>query len=274
MSTRTRTTASTPASTPTPAAGFSGRRVLGLARFNLTLMLRNRTTLVYGLVMPLLPLLLLLTTSGDSDRGVATTVTSAWLVALLFPVYYNLLSMFVTRRDELVLKRLRTGEVRDLELIVSMALPGAAIGIVGALLAVPAVALSGGSMPTNALLLVVGLLAAVGTFAALAIWTASWTRTAEAAQLTSAPVMVLALVGTVVGVVPDSVARWLELTPGAAVADVVSVAWFGLESGQEEGTLSWGATFTEGALPIVVLLAWTVLAVVVARRSLRWEPRS
>ena len=46
-------------------------------------------------------------------------------MALLFPGYYNLLSMFVTRRDELVLKRLRTGEVRDLELVTSMALPGA-----------------------------------------------------------------------------------------------------------------------------------------------------
>ena len=271
MSSHTTTGVPTTARRP---ARFSTGRVLGLARFNLTLMLRNRTTLVYGLVMPLLPLLMLLTTSGSSDSGVSATVTSAWLIALIFPVYYNLLSMFVTRRDELVLKRLRTGEIRDFELIVSMGLPGAAIGILGALLAVPVVALAGGSLPTNPLLLLVGLVAAVGTFAALAIWTASWTRTAEAAQLTSAPVMLLALMGTVVGVVPDSVARWLELTPGAAVADVVSVAWFGLESGQEEGTLSMGATFAESAPPIAVLLAWTVLAVVVARRSLRWEPRS
>ena len=45
------------------------------------------------------------------------TLSTVLLMALMFPVYYNLLSMFVTRRDELVLKRLRTGEVRDLELV-------------------------------------------------------------------------------------------------------------------------------------------------------------
>ena len=48
-----------------------------------------------------------------------------FLVIALFPVYYNVLSQFVSRRDELVLKRMRTGETRDAELLVSIALPGA-----------------------------------------------------------------------------------------------------------------------------------------------------
>ena len=49
-----------------------------------------------------------------------------FLVIALFPVYYNVLSQFVNRRDELVLKRMRTGETRDAELLVSIALPGGA----------------------------------------------------------------------------------------------------------------------------------------------------
>ena len=76
MSSHTTTGVPTTARRP---ARFSTGRVLGLARFNLTLMLRNRTTLVYGLVMPLLPLLMLLTTSGSSDSGVSATVTSSWM---------------------------------------------------------------------------------------------------------------------------------------------------------------------------------------------------
>ena len=50
-------------------------------------------------------------------------------MAALFPVYYNVLSQFVTRRDELVLKRLRTGETSDAELLASIALPGAALAL-------------------------------------------------------------------------------------------------------------------------------------------------
>ena len=57
------------------------------------------------------------------------------MVAWLLPVYYNILSIIVTRRDELVLKRLRTGEARDGELLLSMCLPGIAISLVVAVLA-------------------------------------------------------------------------------------------------------------------------------------------
>ena len=42
-------------------------RTLGLARFNSMLMMRNRTTLLYALVMPLLPLGLLFV-GGRADR--------------------------------------------------------------------------------------------------------------------------------------------------------------------------------------------------------------
>ena len=79
--------------------------------------MRNRLTLVYAVVMPLLPLGLLFV--GERRRGRRQHAPSSptFVMALMFPVYYNLLSMFVSRRDELVLKRLRTGEVRDLELV-------------------------------------------------------------------------------------------------------------------------------------------------------------
>lgn len=35
-----------------------------------------------------------------------------------------MLAQFVNRRDELVLKRMRTGETRDAELLASIAVPG------------------------------------------------------------------------------------------------------------------------------------------------------
>ncbi|WP_121253347.1 ABC transporter permease [Nocardioides ferulae] len=256
-------------------------RALALARFNWTLMVRNRTTMLYAFAVPLLPLALLFTADASGadpgavgDAGVAV-VGAALVTALLFPGYYNLLSMFVTRRDELVLKRLRTGEIRDAELIVSMALPGAAITLAVAVATIPVAGVAGFPLPGNPLLLATGILLGVAAFAALAVWTAAWTRTAEAAQLTSAPVMVIAIAGFVAPALPDRWQSWFDLLPGAAVGDLVRTGWFGQsESGAAVGGLSFLEAWVAAAPALGVLAGWLLLAAWLAGRSLRWEPRA
>jgi ABC-2 type transport system permease protein len=250
-------------------------RVTRLARTNATLMMRNRLTLGYALVMPLLPLgLLLLGERGDVDAG-SGTIATAVLMALLFPVYYNLLSMFVSRRDELVLKRLRTGELRDGELVLSMALPGVVITVLVFLLTVAVASGTGLAFPLNPVLLLVGLLLACATFVAFALWTASWTRTAESAQLTSMPVLFLATVGLFEQAFPASAHRWVDLLPGAAVSDLLRVGWFGraTDLGSTQ-TYGFWDTWVQAAPALAVLAAWTAIALWLARRSMQWEPRS
>ena len=248
-------------------------RILGLARFNAILMIRNRTTMFYAFAVPLLPLGLLFTVPDPEPLAGVATIGITWLMALLFPGYYNLLSMFVTRRDELVLKRLRTGQARDVELVTSMALPGVALTCAVVALTVPVAAAAGFDLPLNPVLLLLGVLLACVTFAAFALWTAAWTKTAEAAQLTSGPVMILALAGFVTPAMPERVGRWFELLPGAAVNELVRVGWFGLERGSEEATVGFWGTWAEVLPAFGVLVGWTVLAVALALRSLRWEPR-
>lgn len=261
-------------STSTLTPSLSPRRTVGLARFNFILMMRNRTTMLYAFLVPLFPMLLLFAVDTSEAAAGIGPIAVALLMALLFPGYYNLLSMFVTRRDELVLKRLRTGETRDSELITSMALPGLAIILAITVLLVPLAAVAGFELPRNPLLLLVGVVLATATFAGFALWTASWTRTAESAQLTSGPVMLLALVGTFAQAVPENVGRWLELTPGAAISDLVALGWFGVDPDATEQ----GVTFAEGvgqALPAAgVLVVWLVIALALAARSLQWEPRA
>jgi ABC-2 type transport system permease protein len=236
------------------------RRVGGLAWANALLLFRNRLTLFYGLVLPLLPMALLLSAErGDVQTG-AVVAGVVLMMAWLFSVFYNVLSLVVTRRDELVLKRLRTGETSDLELLTGLALPSiatavmvsAAVVLVGMALGLPA--------PANAALYVVTVLAACGLFWAFALWTAAWTRTAEAAQMTSMPVMLLAIVGTMQRTLPDEVGRVVEYTPGAALDTLVRVTWFDL-----------GGDLLRSLL---ILAGWIVVAVVLARRSLQWEPRT
>ena len=247
------------------------RRTLVLARANAVLMLRNKVTLLYGLVLPLLPLGLLAGTDGD-EGAASHAVLTVLMTALLFPVYYNVLSLLVTRRDELVLKRLRTGETRDLELVVSLALPGTVVALAVGVAVVPAAAAFGARLPLNPVLYAVGLVASCVLFAAFAVWTAAWTRNAEAAQMTSMPVLLLAVVGMVPAqVLPSALAEVVQRTPIAALDSLVSAAWFGSDDGTRLGFVeTWGVAVE----PLAVLVAWTLLAVWLARTSMRWEPRS
>lgn len=249
-------------------------RVLGLAQSNALLMRRNLLTVVYAVGVPLVPLALLAATPEQTGQAGAVPLSLCLLMALLFPVYYNLLSMFVTRRDELVLKRLRSGEATDADIVLSMALPGVVIVLVVAVVAAVLAAVLGFGLPLNPVLVVVGLLISCAAFAALALWTAAWTRNAEAAQLTSAPVLLLATAGSTRAALPEDAQRWVDLLPGAALEDLVRVAWFGLEPGVgSSGSVSFVATWVEALPPLGVLLAWTALGFLLARQAMSWEPR-
>ncbi len=249
-------------------------RVLGLAHSNALLMRRNLLTVVYAVAVPLLPLAILAYTPEKTGRAGAGPLSLVLLMALLFPVYYNLLSMFVTRRDELVLKRLRSGEATDVEIIVSMALPGVALVFVVAGITAVVAGVLGFGLPTNPILLVLGLLLSCVTFSALALWTAAWTRNAEAAQLTSAPVLVLATIGITRAAFPERAQQWLDLLPGAALEDLVRVAWFGLEPGVlGTDVVTWSATWSEALPALGYLLGWTIIGALLARRAITWEPR-
>ncbi len=238
------------------AGTTSATRLIGLSLANARLMLRNPITLASGIIIPLFPLGFVVASNGKETSvagGVALVLTIAWLL----PVYYNTLSIIVSRRDELVLKRLRTGEARDGELLLSMCLPGIAIaGIAAALAALAASVI--GHPPASPATYLLAVLGGSVMCAALAVWTASWTRNAEAAQMTSMPVFTLLAVGMLGEVVPDGAREYVALTPGGAL-DVLA-------------RLSWGAD-TNAPQAAAVVAAWTLLATWIARRSMRWEPR-
>lgn len=237
-------------------ATSSRQRLIALTRANTTLMLRNPITLSYGILGPLLPLALV-PFSGGKEASVAIAIAGVLMVSWLLPVFYNILSIIVTRRDELVLKRLRTGEASDNELLLSMCLPGIAISMVVAVLAA-LIATAIGQPPASPLTY---LLAAIGgsvLCAALAVWTASWTRNAEAAQMTALPVFMLLMLGMFARSLPEAAQDYIALTPGGALDALAR--------------LSWGAE-VDATRSVIAVVVWTSLAIWTARRSMRWEPR-
>jgi ABC-2 type transport system permease protein len=239
---------------------------------------RNRLALLYAVLMPLTPLFILLTNErGDLSLGVSA-IGGVLLLAGLFPVYYNVLGQFVSRREELVLKRMRTGEVRDSELLIGIALPGLVCALVTCAAGVPVAIAAGQPVPVNLFLLDAGTSLSLVMFAALAYWTAAWTRSAEAAQLTSMPVIILAAVGPL-GVMMTGLSGPVRViigaTPGAALTELVRAGWFGFDGdGATTRTLSFAGSWAPAVPPMLVMALWTVGALLLARRSLRWEPRS
>lgn len=186
--------------------------------------------------------------------------------SLLFAVYSSLVSVFTARREELVLKRLRTGELRDAEVLAGAALPAVVTGFVQCvLLAVGCTVLLDLGAPSAPHLAVLGLLLGLSSSVTLAALTASFTRTVESAQVTTLPVLMITMLGSGVIVplelLPDRLASVCELLPLTPVITLVRGGWSGDLSG------------TEALTAIATAVAWTVVAVFAVRRWFRWEPR-
>jgi ABC-2 type transport system permease protein len=243
-----------------------------LARAELTLLGRSRATLVSVVLVPLLLPFSVRAAVDEMDlKEAGLTVGTVLLPAavgfsLLFAVYGALTTAYVTRREELVLKRLRTGELRDREILVGAALPASGIGVAQSLLlAVGCGVLLDVGAPSAPHLVLLGLLSGIVLCGALAAVTAAFTRTAESAQVTALPMMFVSMLGSGVTVplevLPERLASFCELLPLTPVITLVRAGWTGDLSGYD----ALGAVATA--------LAWTVLAVFAVRRWFRWEPR-
>jgi len=173
---------------------------------------------------------------------------------------------------------MRTGEVRDAELVASIALPGIASALGIAAVAVPVAAAFGQDLPINPLLYVAGAVLTVVMLSAFAFWTAAWTKSAESAQLTSLPIILIVSFGplfTSISGLPDVLRDLAEFTPGSAMSEMVRIGWFGLD-GQDatKTSLDFAGTWSVALQPLSVMVAWTAVAISLAKRSMRWEPRS
>lgn len=265
----------TESTTPTTSAL---RPLAALGRAEYLQFLRNRTLMFMGTVFPIgLPLMtfVIARRNGSSAGDVAVlTLEMFAFIALVFVQYYSVLSLVTTRRGEGVLKRLRTGEAADWQILTAPAAPGALLTLVGAAAMAAIVYLAGAPAPVNALLMVVAIIGGIVTFSVLALLTAAFTKNAEAAQVTSLPVMAIATVGlgSIRGILPERFADIVDWTPMAAVADLVSLGADGRLIGGTNA-LDFMGTFGDAGRPLATLVAWTVVGLLIAQRSFRWDER-
>jgi ABC-2 type transport system permease protein len=267
-------TTSTTARPPAPAASRRAAppaRVWSLARAEVLLLLRNRTTLFNALAIAPATVGFLAwvgagafpDTPGVDQETATFLLPSLAAIALVFVVYYNLTTTLVARREELVLKRLLTGQASAGEIVAACATPAVLVVVgqlvlgtvaIGVWFGLPAVA--------NPLWLLLAVVGGVVVFVLLAVVSSGLTRTVESAQLTTLPVIMLtmALSGFTVplDLLPDvvgTVASWTPMYP------VVALLEAGFGSGAGVGQ------------PLLCLALWIVVGLAASRRWMRWEPR-
>ena len=256
--------------------GAAGR-IRALAGAEIRLLLRNRTAVVNSVLAPLLMIVAVQGLGQAAGNGAGPgLVVTAIAVTLVLTAYYNLVTTFVARREELVLQRMRTGELTDAEVVLGTAVPTLVVTLVqvGVVL-VGSLALGRWSAPVDVVLPLVAIVGGSALMLLMAAASTSFTQTAESAQITTMPFVVVAT--TLSGLFfplsafPEPLASAARLLP---LSPVVELARLGLAGRTWTGSsVDLAGAWAQAPLPLGVLAGWLVLSAVVARRVFRWAPR-
>jgi ABC-2 type transport system permease protein len=232
-------------------------RVLTLARAEARILIRNRLVAATGVLMPLLIGLFIGTSGKDGTWG--NVVAMQLVLMLLFCVYTTATTSIAARKRQLVLKRLRSGELDDAEILAGLLAPLFVLALAQLVILVLCTVAFGAPLPPRPGLLAPALALGALMSAAIALATAAFTASAELAQITVTPFFFAAIAGATWVVSADGENALSVIAPGGALAALTRGAWEG------------------GGMPLLAcaaLLAWTAAGAAVARRWFCWEPRS
>lgn len=238
--------------------------MLPIARSELSQLFRNRAVLITSLIMPVAASVFFIgyrdTFSQIGSLGYVAAVLVFTIAA--FGLYATTVTTLAARRQNLFLKRLRSTAAGDATILTGLVLPVSIIAIVqvGVILVVFA---GVGRAPVNPVLLVAALAATLAMMLAFAIATAGVTNSPEHAQVTTLPLSLgVIAVASWVGITgTESLAPLKRILPGGSATELVVNAWNG------------GVPLSDSVLLLAPTLVWVAVAVGLATRMFRWEPR-
>jgi ABC-2 type transport system permease protein len=241
--------------------------MLQLSLVELRLLLRRRITAFSVVVVPvgLAALVLFGDRPGDTaawGRLLATHVS----LLMMMSVFLVSVTVFTSRRQSRVLKRLRTTELSDTAVLGGVLLPVVAVGLVQTVAFLVFCFATGAPVPGDPATVVVGVVLSVAVATAVGVATACLSRSVEATQVTSTPVVVAAVASTFLTSSNEPAVAALGLAmPIAGPADLVA--------------RGWSAGTSVGDVPVLPLdlasaVLWLTVAGFVFRSTFRWEPRA
>ena len=238
--------------------------MLPIARSELAQILRNRAVLITSLVMPVAVGAFFVYQRDSFEELYGLGYIAAIIVFTVgaFGLYATIVTTLAARRQTLFLKRLRSTAASDPTILSGLVLPVAVISAVQVALILGVFA-AVTERPADIPVLVVAIVATFLMMLALGLATAGVTNSPEQAQVTTLPVA-LGTVGVAswVGIAGTESVAWLKrLLPGGSATELIVETWNG------------GLPFLEALRLLAPTFGWVVLAVVLARRYFRWEPR-
>ncbi|HLR97746.1 MAG TPA: ABC transporter permease [Jiangellaceae bacterium] len=267
------------AATLEPTRGGSARRMLSLARAETKLLVRNRTAVVNSLLLPIILVVFFwYAMPGEAMGGSMMHLLTMMLVfTLLFVTYYNLVTTYVARRQDSVLKRMQTGELTDAEILLGTAVPTMLVSLVQIGIVTLGLGLLGELvMPTNLILIALALVGGTALMIGLAAASTVFTRTAETAQITTLPLIMVSMglsgLFFPLSILPDALATISRFLPVTPVVELSNLGLFGQTA--EQDVVGFADTFSHAALPTAVLIAWILIGVYLTRDRFRWSPRA
>ncbi|MCT2592895.1 ABC transporter permease [Streptomyces sp. N2-109] len=238
--------------------------MLSIALSELIQIFRNRLVLVTSLIMPAaVSAYFIYQHEVFADLGSLGYIAGLVMFTVgAFGLYTTTVTTLASRRQNLFLKRLRSTPASDASILLGLMLPVTVLALlqVAAILTVLAVVAGG---PTNVVLLVAAVLATVIMMLGLGLATAGLTNSPEHAQVTTLPISLGAIaVASWVGITgAEELTLLKRLLPGGSATELVLNAWNG------------GVPVTDSLLLLVPTLSWVIVAVALASRLFRWEPR-
>lgn len=230
-----------------------------IALSELRLIVRNKTVLIGATLFPLALGGYLIYSREDVGRSWPELVLLQVVFFTLFTLYLTITTTLATRRNDLFLKRLRSGESSDAAILLGLVTPVVVLLAVQLGIVLIAMLIAGASAPGNAWLLAAGILGFVAAAAAVGILTGNITPSAASAQVTSLPFLTLAAGSAIWAMFAHD--WYISLLPGGALTVLVHAA-YGTDTSPEQLALALGS-----------LLAWAVIPAVIAYKTFRWEPR-
>ncbi|MBY8870537.1 ABC transporter permease [Micromonospora sp. PLK6-60] len=238
--------------------------MLSIASSELIQILRNRLVLVTSLIIPFaVSAFFVRQHETFADIGSLGYIAAIVLFTVAaFGLYATAVTTLASRRQNLFLKRLRSTAAGDSTILAGLLLPPTAIAVVQVAAILTALAMVAGG-PANVALLVLAVLATLAMMIGLALATAGLTNSPEHAQVTTLPVTLgVIAVSSWVGISGTENLAWLKrLLPGGAATELARNAWNG------------GVAVADSLLLLAPTLGWVVVAVALATRLFRWEPR-
>jgi ABC-2 type transport system permease protein len=238
--------------------------MLSIAHGELIQIFRNRSVLINSFVIPVaISAFFIYRHEVFAELGSLGYIAAIVMFTVCaFGLYTSAVTTLASRRQNLFLKRLRSTAAGDSGILAGLVLPVTVLSLVQVTAILTVLGVVTG-MPDNIGLLAVAVLATVAMMVGLGLATAGLTNSPEHAQVTTLPVS-LGVIGVAswVGITgTEDLTLLKRLLPGGSATELAVNAWNG------------GVAVTDSLLLLAPTLAWVVVAVALASRLFRWEPR-